>query len=256
MKSKIGIVLSGGGARGIAHLGVLKALEEFGVIPSHISGTSAGAIAGAFYAAGYSIAEIVSILKKGQIFSFSNILIKRQGFFAMKGFNDIYEQSFPTNSFDDLNIPLYITATDILKGELVYLSSGNLSQSLMATSCMPLLFQPVNYNNTLYVDGGVLNNFPIEPLVGQCDVIIGSYVNSIKKEVDQVHMNNIVDRCFHLAMKSSVQSKIDSCTLYIEPPNMSQFSLFNLKRADEILDYGYQYALTFEKQIKELELQL
>jgi NTE family protein len=62
-----------------------------------------------------------------------------------------------------------------------------------------------------------------EPLTGQCDIIIGSYVNSVKKELDQVHMNNIVDR-FHLAMKGSVQSKIDSCTLYIEPPNMSQFS--------------------------------
>jgi NTE family protein len=140
-----------------------------------------------------------------------------------------------------------VTATDILKGELVYFSSGNLSQSLMASSCIPMLFQPVQYKNTLFVDGGVLNNFPTEPLSGQCDIIIGSYVNSIKNEVDQVHMNNVMDRCFHLAMKGSVQSKIDSCSLYIEPPNMSQFSIFNLKRADEIFDYGYQYARTFEK---------
>jgi NTE family protein len=256
MKSKIGIVLSGGGARGVAHLGILKALEEFGIVPTHISGTSAGAITGAFYAAGYSIPEIVSILKKGQIFNFSNILIKRQGLFAMKGFHDIYKEYFPTDSFEDLNIPLYVAATDILKGESVYFSSGNLSQSLMASSCIPMLFQPVNYKNTLFVDGGVLNNFPTEPLKGQCDIIIGSYVNSIKKEVDQVHMNNIMDRCFHLAMKGSVQSKIDSCSLYIEPPNMSKFSIFNLKRADEIFDYGYQYARTFEKQIKELDLEL
>jgi NTE family protein len=84
-----------------------------------------------------------------------------------------------------------------------------------------MLFQPVQYKNTLFVDGGT--NFPTEPLSGQCDIIIGSYVNSIKK-VDQVHMNNVMDRCFHLAMKGSVQSKIDSCSLYIEPPNMSQFS--------------------------------
>jgi NTE family protein len=72
-----------------------------------------------------------------------------------------------------------------------------------------------------------------------------------RNEVDR-HMNNVMDRCFHLAMKGSVQSKIDS-SLYIEPPNMSQFSIFNLKRA-EIFDYGYQYARTFEKQIKELNL--
>ena len=256
MERKIGIVLSGGGARGIGHLGVLKALEEFGIVPTHISGTSAGAIAGAFYAAGYKVNEILSILKKGQIFSFSNLLMKRQGLFAMKGFHDIYLECFPTNSFEDLKIPLYVAATDILKGELVYFSSGNLSQALMASSCMPLLFQPVSYNNSLYVDGGVINNFPIEPLMGQCDIIIGSYVNSIKKEVDKVSMNNILDRCFHLAMKSSVEIKTHSCNLYFEPANMSQYSLYNLKNADEIFEYSYQYALTMEEQIKALILEM
>ncbi|NRS90436.1 NTE family protein [Flavobacterium sp. 7E] len=254
MKKKVGIVLSGGGARGMAHLGILKALEEFGIEFSHISGTSAGAIAGAFYAANYSVDEIVTILKKSQIFNFSNFLIKRQGLFAMRGFQGIYNEFLPTNTFEDLKIPLYVAATDILKGELVYFSSGNLSQALMASSCIPLVFQPIQYNDSLYVDGGVMNNFPIEPLIGQCDVIIGSYVNSIKKEVDQVHMNNIVDRCFHLAMKSSVQEQTNLCSLYIEPPNMSQFSLFNLKKADKIFEYGYNYARSLEKQIKELDL--
>ena len=174
----------------------------------------------------------------------------------MKGFHDIYTECFPTNSFDDLKIPLYIAATDILKGELVYFSSGNLSQAIMASSCLPLLFHPVNHNGTLYVDGGVMNNFPIEPLMGQCDIIIGSYVNSIKKEVDKVGMNNILDRCFHLAMKSSVEQKTHSCNLYFEPPNMSQFSLYNLKNADEIFEYSYQHALTFENEIKALDIHL
>ena len=121
---------------------------------------------------------------------------------------------------------------------------------------MPLLFQPVSYNNSLYVDGGVINNFPIEPLMGQCDIIIGSYVNSIKKEVDKVSMNNILDRCFHLAMKSSVEIKTHSCNLYFEPANMSQYSLYNLKNADEIFEYSYQYALTMEDQIKALILEM
>lgn len=255
MKSKVGIVLSGGGARGIAHLGILKALEEFGITFTHISGTSAGAIAGAFYAANYSVNEIVTILKKSQIFNFSNFLIKRQGLFAMKGFQGLYNEYLTDNTFEGLKIPLYVAATDILKGELVYFSSGNLSKALMASSCIPLVFQPVSHNDSLFVDGGVINNFPIEPLLGQCDIIIGSYVNSIKKEVEQVKMNNIVDRCFHLAMNSSVHDKTSLCNLYIEPPNMSQFSLFNLNKADEIFLYGYNYARSLEKQIKELDIQ-
>ena len=120
MKYEYGIVLSGGGARGIAHLGILKALEEFGIQPSIISGTSAGAIAGAFYAKGYGVAEIVSIIKNGHFFNFSNLNIVKQGLFSMKGFEDIYKTYFKNNSFTDLDIPLSIAATDILKGEINY----------------------------------------------------------------------------------------------------------------------------------------
>jgi len=254
MARNIGIALSGGGARGIAHLGILKALEQFGIKPSVISGTSAGAIAGAFYSMGFSTQEILNIVKKGHFFSFSNLLIEKQGFFSMKGFEKIYSNYFPTNSFSDLNIPLYVAATDILKGEITYFSSGDLSQSLMASSCIPVVFQPVSYNGSMFVDGGVLNNFPIEPLVGQCDIIIGIHVNSIKKEVNEIHMNNILDRSFHLALSNSVRNKIDTCNLFIEPPNMSQFGILDLKRIQEIYDYGYNYGLTIEDKINELAL--
>ena len=116
MEQKIGIALSGGGARGIAHLGVLKALEEFGIKPSIISGTSAGAIAGVFYAGGYSLHEIKSIVENGEFFNLSNVLIKKQGLFNMKGFENMYQAYFPNNSFDDLQIPIYIAATNILNG--------------------------------------------------------------------------------------------------------------------------------------------
>ncbi|MBI3518392.1 MAG: patatin-like phospholipase family protein [Bacteroidetes bacterium] len=256
MQQNIGIALSGGGARGIAHLGILKALEEFGVKPSVISGTSAGAIAGAFYAGGYSLIEIKDIIEKGDFFNLSNILIKKQGLFNMKGFEKIYQVYFPDNSFDHLNIPLYVTATDILKGTSACFSSGNLSQALMASSCIPIVFQPIQFDNTYYVDGGVLNNFPVEPLINRCDIIIGSHVNSIKTEVTEIHMSNIVDRCFHLAMSNSVRDKIHHCQLFIEPPNMSQFSIFDVKKSDQIFEYGYNYALTLEKEIKQLILPL
>ncbi len=252
MKHKLGLVLSGGGARGVAHLGVMKALEEFGIKPSILSGTSAGAIAAAFYAKGYSIAEILSIIKKGHFFSFSNILFKKQGCFSMKGFESIYATYFPTNSFSELNIPIHVAATDILKGEIVYFSSGDLSKSLMASSCVPVVFQPIQYNNTYYVDGGVLDNFPIEPLLDQCEQIIGISVNSIKTELTEIHMNNILDRSFHLSLSSSVKDKKGKCDLFIEPPDMSQFGLFDIKRIDQIYQYGYEYGLSLEKEIKAL----
>lgn len=249
MEQKIGIVLSGGGARGIAHLGVLKALEEMGIKPSIISGTSAGAIAGAFYAGGYSIVDIKKIIEQADFFNLTNILIKKQGLFAMKGFEKLYQTHFPNNQFSDLQIPLIIAATDISKGEIVYFSSGNLAQPLMASCCIPFVFQPLYFNDSYFVDGGVLNNFPIEPLIGKCDIIIGSHVNSIKPEVGEIHMKDIIDRSFHLAMNTTVKSKINSCDVFIEPPNMSQFGLFDVKKSNEIFEYGYAYTQTLKEKI-------
>jgi NTE family protein len=170
----------------------------------------------------------------------------------MKGFEKIYDQYFPSNSFSDLDIPLIVSATDILKGEIVYFSSGNLSKSLMASSCIPMVFQPVNYNGTYYVDGGILDNFPIEPLLNQCEIIIGIHVNSIKKEVNEIQLNKILDRSFHLALNNSVKTKIEKCNLFIEPPDMSQFGIFDLERAKEIFDYGYNYGLSIESEVKKL----
>lgn len=252
MKHKLGLVLSGGGARGIAHLGILKALEEIGVKPSIISGTSAGAIAAAFYAKGFKAEEILEIIKKGNFFNFSSILIKKQGIFSMKNFEKIYAKYFPNNSFDELNIPIIISATDLLNGESAYFSSGSLSQCLLASSCIPVIFQPVHFNNTYYVDGGVLDNFPIEPILPICEKIIGVSVNSIKKESKEIHMRNIIDRTIHLSLSKQLNEKAKSCDVFIEPPDMSQFHILDLNKPEEIFNYGYNYACSMENEIKAL----
>ncbi len=249
---KIGIVLSGGGTRGIAHLGILKALEEFGVKPTVLSGTSAGAIAGAFYAKGFSITEILEIVKNGHFFSFSNILFEGKGLFSMKGFEKIYATYFPENSFSELNIPLHVAATDILNGEIVYYSSGKLSEPLLASSCIPVVFKPIEYEGKKLVDGGVMNNFPIEPLLNQCDKIIGIDVNSLQIEKDEIHIKNILDRSFHLAISRSLLSKAKQCDLFIQPLNMSRFGIFDMNKTQEIFNYGYEHGLSLEKQIKQL----
>ena len=255
MEKTVGIVLSGGGARGIGHLGTLKVLEECGIKPSIISGTSAGAIVGAFYGAGYSAEEIIYIIKHHSFFNVSNVLFRKQGVFAMRAFEHLFQKYLPNNSFEELNIPLYVAATDILKGETVYFSSGNLSKSIMASSCIPILYQPMSFENSLYVDGGVLNNFPIEPLIGKCDIIFGSHVNSIKKETQSVNMKDVIDRSFHLSMSNSVRSKIDKCSMFIEPPHMSQFSIFDMKKSQEIYDYCYKYTSCLKEKIMEIKNQ-
>lgn len=249
MEHKIGLVLSGGGARGVAHLGVIKALEEMKIKPSIISGTSAGAIFGSLYASGLSPDNILKIAQESEFFNITDILFMKQGFFAMKSFEKVYKQTFPTDSFNDLQIPMYIAATDIIKGETHYFNTGTLSKAIMASSAIPIVFEPIHYINSVFVDGGVLNNFPIEPLIGKCDVIIGSHVNALSNENNQMSMKTILDRSFHLAMGATVKSKFEKCDVFIEPPMMTRFNIFDMKKFKEIFESGYDYTYTLKNQL-------
>lgn len=247
---KIGYVLSGGGARGVAHLGIFKALEEFGIKPSIISGTSAGGIIGAFYSAGFKPEKIISILKESKVFNRHHLKIGRPGIFDMLAFESVYKKYFKEDSFESLPIPLFVAATDIIEGEIRYFSSGILSRAIMASSCIPVVFEPVEYQGMTLVDGGVLNNFPVEPLLNNCDKIIGIHVNAINKENVSIHMTNVLDRSFHFALSNSVYSKVKNCDLFFDPPRMSRFSMFDMKNADEIFSFSYEYAKKVLKEKK------
>ena len=126
---KLGLVLSGGGIRGIGHLGVIKALEEFGITFSMISGTSAGAMVGAFYAAGYKPVEIIEIFKKEKLFNITDVLFGKAGIFKMVSFERLFLEYIPHNDFKSLNIPLYVTATNIINGETIFFSEGDFAKS-------------------------------------------------------------------------------------------------------------------------------
>jgi NTE family protein len=249
---KIGIALSGGGARGIAHLGVLKALAESGIKLNIIAGTSAGGIAGAFYAAGYSPDEILDICRHADFFNIFNLKF-HEGIFSMHAFEKIYHRYMSHDSFEKLNMPLTVAATDIIKGETVYFSSGPLAVALMATSCVPVAFQPVSYQDRELLDGGILNNLPIEPLKGKCDAIIGVYVNALDKSVAQVHARDLLDRSFHLMQEAPVRHKATQFDLFIEPPAMSRFGMFDIGAADQIFQAGYEYALSIRDRIERFQ---
>lgn len=244
---KIGIALSGGGARGLGHIGVLKALEEHGIKPNVIAGTSAGAVCGALYAAGYSIDTMIKISKKTSFFSLKNLLIGKSGLLNMKAFETLIEEHIPGNSFEDLKKPLYVAATDIVKAQTVYFSSGTLSMAIMASACIPMVYEPIKYQDTYFLDGGILNNFPVEIIEDKCDVLIGSYMNSMSLKLKDLHMKDMIDRSFHLALSGYLDEKIKKCDLYVAPEDMSRFSMFDMDKADEIIDFSYKYTCSLLK---------
>lgn len=248
---KVGYALSGGGARGFAHLGVIKYLEELGIQPHAISGTSAGAIAGALYAAGKSPDEIVDLLKKNNYFGWSSLLWRKNGFFSMNTLRQLLKDTITVNDFEAVKIKLFIAATDLVKGEQVILSEGKLFEAVIASASIPVVFEPVIMGDRMLVDGGILNNFPVAPLEKICNVIIGSSVNNLTGAINTKSVLNsktMIDHCFHLAIAEQVHTSSTACTVLIEPP-LHDFDMYNVKQADKIVEIGYNTAVKQKEKL-------
>jgi len=238
---KIGIALSGGGARGIAHIGVLKALEEMGVKISVISGTSAGSIAASLYAAGLSPDDIFHQVKNISLFKSLRPSWRRAGLLTMDGVKELISKNVPQNDFSSLQIPLTIAATEIRKGEIHYFTSGDVASAVTASCSIPAVFSPVPINGSLYVDGGLIDNLPTQCIREQCDFLIGSHCNEMSHDVNVRNLKTMVERSLLIAISVNAEQSRKLSDVYIAPPNMDRFTVFDIGRADEIFDAGYQY---------------
>jgi NTE family protein len=173
----IGIVLSGGGSKGIAHAGALQFLTEQGFQPSCIAGTSAGAIVGGLFAFGKTPEEILEFFKSIYFFHWKHFTFKKAGLIDSESFKSYFAEIFGDITIGELKIPAYITATDLVKGKLkIFNTETKLIDAILASSSFPGMLSPYEINNKLYSDGGILNHFPTDILQGRCDYLIGVFV--------------------------------------------------------------------------------
>lgn len=238
-----GLVLSGGGARGVSHLGVIKALEEMGVTFHHISGTSAGAIVGSLYAYGYSPDDIFKIITTTRFFKSVRPAWTWAGILSLEGLKDVLRLHIPEDTFESLKIKLTIAATDLIKGRAAYFSSGELVRAVLASSCVPGIFQPLAFNGSSYVDGGILDNFPVQPVRATCDVVIGSHCNPIDDQFDKQNLRAIIERSLLMAINGNTAANKKMCDVLIEPPGVAKFSGYELGKAQRMFDIGYEYVI-------------
>ncbi|MCU0449854.1 MAG: patatin-like phospholipase family protein [Bernardetiaceae bacterium] len=143
--------------------------------------------------------------------------------------------------FEALSVPLYVCATDLDRGETVYFSQGPLIKPLQASSCIPILFAPVEIEGRYFVDGGILNNLPVEPLLDQCDYLIGVHANAVGTQRVS-SLRNAIERTFLLVVNANVESRRRQCHLFIEPPKMAGYKVFDVAKAEEMYQIGYEYA--------------
>jgi len=284
----VGLVLSGGGAKGLAHIGVLKAIEQAGVKIDYIAGTSTGAIVGALYAAGYTAAQLDVMFKKVDF----STLIQDQVPRRAKTFNekdesikyaltlpfDGLEISFPTGlsngqniynlfskltshvnhltDFSKLPIPFLCVATNAENGEMVLLENGYLPRAVSASGALPTLFNPVVINDMILIDGGIVNNYPIKELKAKgVDVIIGVDVqDGIKKKKDLTSALDIVLQVNNYTSVKQMQTKIKDTDVYIKP-NIEEFSVVSFDDANRIVQAGFEAANQVTQKLERIAQQ-
>lgn len=243
-KKNIGLVLSGGGVKAIAHIGLIEVLLENNIIPNRISGTSAGAMIGALYAAGYSPQEMIAFFENTPLFSMSLFARNKPGFLDSEKYVTHFKQYFSENSFEALKYPLTIAATNILKAKTTYFNSGEIVKPIIASAALPPLFSPIEIDGELYSDGGILDNFPLDSIKNDCDKIIGSFVNPVS-EIDRSEINSSTDliyRVYHIGMDAEDVEKFKNCDYVFLPPNLDTIGAIDTKSIRKAYQIGYDFA--------------
>jgi NTE family protein len=249
----IGLVLSGGGARGFAHLGVIQSLNDAGIFPEVISGTSAGAIIGVLYADGHTPKEILKLINGSSRLDFMRPALPREGLLQINGILKILKTSLHSKQFKDLKIPLFVAVTDLNNGKAVYFSKGDIYDPVIASASIPVLFQPVKIDGISYVDGGVLDNLPLRPIENKCRILIGSFVNPVGYMEKISGLINIAERTFMLSMSKEIYEKAKRFDLFIAPLELRNYKILDPEKANELFEIGYNAT---KEKLQEIDIDI
>ncbi len=284
-RPKIGLVLSGGGAKGFAHIGVLKVLEQAGIKIDYIGGTSMGAVVGGLYASGYNATQIDSIFTSTNFNELIQDYIPRDSkSFYEKHNDELYAFSLPfnkfsvgiplalskgmynynlltrlthhvrhTNDYNKLKIPFVCIATDIETGKEIIMHNGNLAQSMLASSAFPTLFSPVEIDGRMLIDGGVANNYPVEEVRKMgADIIIGVNVqDDLKTRKSLKEATRILVQISNIQMIEKMKEKLKLTDIYIRP-DITDYNVISFEKGAEIIKQGETAAFAVYDNLKKI----
>lgn len=247
----IGICLSGGGARGAAHIGVLRALEEHGISPTHVSGASAGSIVGALYAYGHSPKMIWNIIHETEILSVLKLRFGL-GLMDLSKLRIILSEFFAEDNFDSFLKEFFVCVSNINTGDWEIIRSGGLFQAIEASCAIPLVFKPVKIGEQYYCDGGLLNNLPVEPLKYRCDKVIGVNIVPVYPKQDLDGMFDMAERSIDLVINSNTRLRKQMCDAMIEIKGIEDYPMYDVSKMEEMYELGYEHTLQKISEIQTL----
>lgn len=246
---KIGLALGGGAILGAAHIGVLRAFEEFDISISFITGTSIGAFVSALYAFDKNWKEIEKIAINLNWLDVSGITLSQYGLLSNKKLGDLITETIGDVNFEKANIPLAMVAANIFDGEKVILKEGNVAQAVMASTCIPGVFIPVEINKNLLVDGAIVENVPISPLKKMgADFIIGVDLNAKHKYKKPENVVEVLVNAFDITLINATKLQTERADILITP-DLTSFNLIDPDQVPDIIEKGY---LEAKKVLKEI----
>lgn len=249
-KKKIGIAFGGGGTRGFAHLGAMKALLELGIEPTVFSGTSAGAIVAVLLASGKSPDEVFEVMKKHKMTDYAEMTIPNKGFFSLSKLNTMLKSEIEADYLEDLPSKVFVCTTELLSGKVHYFDKGPLSLMVQASASIPILFAPVEFEGGIYVDGGVLDNIPIAPLKQACDKTIAISINPIEKRNTVKNMMEVASRTFQLSVNNTIEYSKEIADFFIVPEGLHEFFMLDSSKAQDVFDLGYKAVQELKEDLR------
>lgn len=248
---KIGLALGGGAFRGVAHIGVLQVFEENDIKLSHISGTSIGALIGALYAFDTPVQKMLEIAREITWLSISNFTLSKMGLLTNDEIGDIIEDLLGKNrQIEDASVPLSIVATDIEKGSKVVFKKGSLVDAVLASTCIPGIFIPIEIDNRMLVDGALVENVPVTPLQNKgLDKIIAVSLDARRSYSKPDDIIDIIISALDIAIEVHSHSIMKIADMIIEP-DVGSYSRFDSKKVEKFYEEGYRSAQNALPQIK------
>ncbi|MFN2396703.1 MAG: patatin-like phospholipase family protein [Bacteroidales bacterium] len=239
---KIGLALGGGAVLGAAHIGVIRALEEMDVEISYVTGTSIGAFVGALYAFGYKSKDIEEIALKLNWMDISGLALFESGLLSNAKLGELLGENLGEKKIEDADIPLAVIATDIVNGDKVVLDNGPVAQAVMASTCIPGVFGPIEFDGKLLVDGGIIENIPIDTVKNMgADYTIGVDLNAKKAYLKPESIIDVIINSFHFILKAAAKYQTEDADLLITP-DLSKFNMVSTDQIKDLIEQGYKDA--------------
>lgn len=249
---KLGLALSGGGAKGFAHIGVFKLLEECGIKPDIMVGTSVGSLMGVLFADGYSADEIKDLFTGREFSEFAKLQLPKSGLFDSKRFRYFLKRHLRAKNIEDLGVPFIVMATDLDNGVSHEFRSGSIVDAVTASCSIPIIFSPVVINGVHYVDGGLFHNFPVSIIRNVCERVIGVNVSPLISQKYKQTIFNIAERSYHYMFRANTLEDREMCDVLIEAEEFGMYKTFDLENVNQITSIGYEAAIkAFELVIQE-----